>query len=89
MFHSPGPGTRSRPDQQARPRAAGRYVTPSEIRRAGKTRIANYLRGTGQYARSALEALVDTAVAAAGQQRLSIPGENTAAAIVKDLAAEH
>jgi transposase len=65
-----------------------RYATPSEIRRAGKTRITNYLRGTGQYARSALESLVDAAVAAAGQQRLSIPGENTAAAIVKDLAAE-
>jgi transposase len=65
-----------------------RYVTPSEIRRAGKTRIANYVRGTGQYARSALESLVDAAVAAAGEQRLSIPGENTAAAIVKDLAVE-
>jgi hypothetical protein len=59
-----------------------------EIRRAGKTRITNYLRRTGQHARSALESLVDAAVIAAGQQRLSVPGENTAAAIIKDLAAE-
>jgi transposase len=65
-----------------------RYVTPAEIRRAGKTRITNYLRHTGRHSNTVLERLVEHAVAAAQQQRLSLPGEAVAAAIVKDLAAE-
>jgi transposase len=65
-----------------------RYVTPAEIRHAGKTRIANYLRRTGRHSRSVLDTLVDGVVAAAQQQRLTVPGEATAAAIIKDLAAE-
>lgn len=65
-----------------------RYVTPAEIRRAGKTRIANYLRRTGRHTRTVLERLVDDAVAAAQQQHVTVPGEATASVIVKDLAAE-
>jgi transposase len=65
-----------------------RYVTPPEIRRAGKTRIANYLRGTGRHNRAVLDTLVDAVLTAAQQQRISVPGEGTAAAIIKDLAAE-
>jgi transposase len=65
-----------------------RYVTPAEVRRAGKIRIANYLRRTGRHSHNVLDRLVDDAVAAAQQQHISVPGEATAAAIVKDLAAE-
>jgi transposase len=65
-----------------------RYVTPGEIGHAGKTRIANYLRRTGRHNRSVLDTLVDAAVAAAQQQRVTVPGEGTAAAIIKDLAVE-
>jgi transposase len=65
-----------------------RYVTPAEIRRAGTTRIANYLRRTGRYNRDALDTLVADVIAAAQQQRITVPGEATAAAIIKDLAAE-
>lgn len=65
-----------------------RYVTPAEIRQAGKTRIANYLRRTGRHSHRVLDALVDRVVAAAQQQRISVPGEATAAAIIKDLATE-
>lgn len=64
------------------------YATPAEIRRAGKTRIANYLRRTGRHNHAVLDKLVDAAVAAAREQRISVPGEATAAAIIKDLAAE-
>ncbi|WP_436501743.1 transposase [Actinokineospora sp. HUAS TT18] len=65
-----------------------RYVTPAEIRRAGKTRITNHLHRTGRHNRSTLEPLVDAVIEAARQQHLSVPGETTAAAIIKDLAAE-
>lgn len=65
-----------------------RYVTPAEIRRAGKTRIATHLRRTGRHHRNGLEVLVDRVVTAAQQQHLSVPGEATAAAIIKDLAVE-
>ena len=65
-----------------------RYVTPGEIRRTGKARIAGYLRRTGQHNGSTLNTLVDAVHAAAQQQRVSVPGEATAAEFIKDLAAE-
>lgn len=65
-----------------------RYVTPAEIRRAGKARIIAHLRRTGQYKAATLQALAEAALAAAQQQRLSVPAEATAASILKDLAAE-
>jgi len=65
-----------------------RYVTPAEIRRAGKARIVASLRRTGQYKAAILETLADSALAAAQAQTVCVPAEATAAAIVKDLAAE-
>lgn len=65
-----------------------RYVMPGEIRRAGKARIAAYLRGTGRYGAAAVDTLASAAVAAAQAQAVSVPAEATAAAIVKDLAGE-
>lgn len=65
-----------------------RYVTPAEIRRAGKARITAHLRRTGHYKTNTLDTLVNAAAAAADGQRVSVPAEATAAAIVRDLASE-
>ncbi len=65
-----------------------RYVTPAEIRRAGKARITAYLHRTGRYRSGNVDALADAAFAAAQQQTLSVPAEATAAGIIKDLADE-
>ena len=63
-----------------------RYVTPGEIRRAGKTRIIAYLKRT-PHLRGA-EALADRALAAARTQRLVVPGEATTAELIRELADE-
>lgn len=65
-----------------------RYVTPAEIRHAGTVRILAYLRRTGQYKAATLQTLADAALEAAQGQSISVPGEATAAGIVKDLANE-
>lgn len=62
-----------------------RYVTPAEIRRAGSSRIAAYLRD--QHVRGA-EDIAHAAVVAAKAQRLSVPGERLAADLCRELAAE-
>lgn len=63
-----------------------RYVTPAEIRRAGRTRILTYLRGTGRHNTAVIERLVTAALQAAAEQHVQIPGQDTAAAIIKDIA---
>ena len=65
-----------------------RYVTPPEIRHAGKARITTYLRRTGARRGTTLDTLVDAAGLASQQQTITVPGEATAAVIVKDLANE-
>lgn len=65
-----------------------RYVTPAEIRHAGKGRITACLRRTGSYHRSTLDALAGAVVAAAHEQQLQLPGETLTAAVIKDLASE-
>jgi transposase len=65
-----------------------RYVTPAEIRRAGAARITAHLQRSGRHHGAVVDRLVTATVAAAQAQRVSVPGEQTAAAIVKDLAAE-
>lgn len=65
-----------------------RYVTPAEIRHAGKTRMTNHLLRTGSRRRELVDRLVTAALAAADRQRISVPGEQVAAGIVKDLATE-
>jgi transposase len=65
-----------------------RYATPAEIRHAGKARITSFVRRTGRYKPSALDALIDGALAAAREQAIAVPAEATAARIVKDLAGE-
>jgi len=63
-----------------------RYVTPGEIRRAGKARIVAHLRRTPHLHR--LEALADQALEAAGAQRLAVPGEAATAELIRELALE-
>lgn len=65
-----------------------RYVTPTEIRRAGRRRITEYLRTTGRHNTPVIDALVDKALTAAGAQHVVVPGEAVAADIVRDLARE-
>jgi transposase len=65
-----------------------RYVTPAEIRHAGQARITHHLQGSGRHRHDTVDRLVTAALAAAQAQRISVPGEEVAAAIVKDLAAE-
>jgi len=65
-----------------------RYVTPSEIRRAGRKRLIDYLARAGGLPRRHIEQLVDTVLAASKAQQLSVPGERVTAEIIRELALE-
>jgi transposase len=65
-----------------------RWVTPAEIRTAGKGRISRHLLASGRQRQAVVDQLVEKVVSAAHRQRLTVPGEQVAAAIVKDLARE-
>ena len=60
-----------------------RYQTPGAIRRAGRRRVEAYLRSKG--VRNAVR-LADLALAAAKAQRTTLPAEEVAAGIVRELA---
>jgi transposase len=76
------------PTNKADAALLARYVTPAEIRRAGRTRIITYVRTTGRHNTSVITALADKALTAAAGQRVTVPGEAVAAEIVRDLARE-
>lgn len=63
-----------------------RYVTPAELRRAGRARVARFLRTCPHLQR--LEALATSALEAAQEQRLALPGEEVAAALCRELASD-
>jgi transposase len=63
-----------------------RYVTPAELRRAGRERLVRYLQRL-PHARDC-EALVVTALAAAAEQRVVLPAEGLTARFVRELARE-
>jgi transposase len=63
-----------------------RYVTPAEIRQAGKRRIMAHLAKT-PHAQGA-EALAEHALVAARAQMLAVPGEAAMAELVRELATE-
>jgi transposase len=63
-----------------------RYVTPAEVRRAGKPRIVAHLSKT-RHLRGA-DALADRALQAARAQRIAVPGEVATAGLIRELAAE-
>lgn len=65
-----------------------KYVTPAEIRRAGRMRLIDYLTRAGGLPRRHIEQLVDAALLASKAQKLSVPGERVTAEIVRELALE-
>ena len=62
-----------------------RYQTPGAVRRAGRKRVAAYLKKRGV---AKAEALAEKALDAAGRQRARLPAEEIAAKIVAELAGE-
>ena len=62
-----------------------RYQTPGAVRRAGRKRIAAYLKKRGV---AKAEALAEKALDAAGRQRARLPAEEVAAKIGAELAGE-
>ena len=63
-----------------------RHVTPSELRRAGRTRILAQLKKTRHL--RGIEALTDAALAAAAAQRVAVPGEAATAELIPELAVD-
>lgn len=63
-----------------------RYVTPDEIRRAGRRRITEYMHRAGGLPAKGIQTLVDNAVDAATRQRVAIPGDHLAADLIRELA---
>lgn len=63
-----------------------RFVTPAELRVAGRKRLARHLQAAGGLPN--VEALADKALAAAHEQTISVPAERMTARLVKELATE-
>jgi transposase len=76
------------PTQKASLVLLSRYVTPAEIRRAGKARLVNHLLKAGHLPRPHVEQLAERALTAAQAQRLALPGERLAAELVRELGQE-
>ncbi len=62
-----------------------RYVTPAELRRAGRRRIAQHLRAAGI---PRADRLAGVALESAAAQRIALPAESVTAAVCKELAGE-
>jgi transposase len=65
-----------------------RYVTPAEVRAAGRRGLLAWLRKTGHVRAADIEALAAAALAAAAAQHVTVPGEATAADLIRGLASE-
>lgn len=65
-----------------------RYVTPGEIRRAGRRGLLAHLRKLHHVRDSDLAALAEAALAAAQAQHVTVPGEAVAADLARGLARE-
>lgn len=65
-----------------------RYVTPAEIRKAGRKRLLDHLARAGGIPRNHAEQLADAALASARAQQIAVPGERVAAELVRELALE-
>jgi transposase len=64
------------------------YVTPAEIREGGVEALTAHLLTAGGLRRNRIEALTRGVVDAAYAQRMAVPGEATAAWIIRELAGE-
>lgn len=63
-----------------------RFVTPAELRDAGKKRLIRHLQAAGGLPN--VEALADRALAAAAEQAIAVPAERMTARLIRELAAE-
>src|SRR4051812_18375266 len=64
------------------------YVTPGEIRRAGRRRLIEHILRAGRIPRRHAEELVEKALVAAHEQTIAVTGERVAAGLVRELATE-
>jgi transposase len=76
------------PTTKAGQQLLSRYVTPAEIRHAGRRRLAEHILRAGRIPRRHAEQLADKALAAAREQTITVAGERLAAELVRELAAE-
>ena len=63
-----------------------KFVTPAELRAAGKKRLVRHLQAAGGLPN--VEALADRALAAAAEQTIAVPAERMTARLIRELAAE-
>jgi transposase len=63
-----------------------RFVTPAELRAAGKKRLVRHLQAAGGLPK--VEALAERALAAAAEQTIAVPAERMTARLVRELAGE-
>jgi Transposase len=76
------------PTRKGSQRLLARYVTPTEIRRAGRRRLVDHISRAGRLPARQVEELADAALAASRAQTIAVPGERVAAALVRELAGE-
>lgn len=76
------------PTQKASQQLLIRYVTPAEIRRAGRRRLIEHIARAGRLSARHVEGLAEAALAAAQAQVVAVPGERVAAELVRELASE-
>ena len=65
-----------------------RYVTPEEIRTAGRDALLAHLAEAGRLRAERLQSLAASVLAAAQAQRVAVPGQTLAARLVRELAEE-
>ncbi len=65
-----------------------RYVTPAQIRQAGRRRLVEHILRAGRVPRRHAEELAEKALAAAREQTIAVTGERVAAGLVGELATE-
>lgn len=65
-----------------------RYVTPREIRSAGRARVLSHMRKIKYVKDALLVELAEKAIASATAQQSVVPGEDVAADLVRDMAVE-
>jgi transposase len=63
-----------------------RFVTPAELRTAGRKRLLRHLQAAKGLPK--VENLADRALAAASEQTIAVPGERMTARLIRELAAE-
>jgi transposase len=65
-----------------------RYVTPAELRAAGRAGLVEHLQAAGGLPHRQVQELADRALTAATAQQVAVPGERLAASLTRELAAE-